>query len=89
MSKYVSPHRPPIEARGDPDGPPLEHLEHEQRIRLLQQGKKNFDPRFGNPVFRPNERKRRPFYIRYAGIRMSGPVLVLYLVVAVVDICIG
>ena len=58
----------PIEKRGDPVGPPLEHLEHQERLRLLKQGKKNFDPRFGGsplgPVFRPLKHDKRGLWER-------------------------
>ena len=50
----------PIEKRSDPEGPPLEQLEQQERLRLLKLGKKNFDPRFGgSPVFRPLNHKKR------------------------------
>ena len=60
----------PIEKRGDPEGPPLEQLEYQERLRLLKEGKKNFDPRFGNnplkggPVFRPLKHDKRVIWQR-------------------------
>ena len=49
-----------FEERGDPTGPPLEQLERNERLRLLKEGKKNFDPKFGgSPVFRPLNHKKR------------------------------
>lgn len=56
----------PIEKRGDPEGPPLEQQEHQERLRLLKQGQKNFDPRFGaGPIFRPLKHDKRVIWQRY------------------------
>ena len=58
MSKHTNPYRP-VEKRGDPVGPPLEQLVYQERLRALKEGKKNFNPRFGGPVFRQPVRSWR------------------------------
>jgi len=55
-----------LEDRGDPVGPPLEELERNERLRLLKEGRKNFDPKFGgSPVFRPLNHEKRWIWHRY------------------------
>ena len=54
-----------FDKRGDPEGPSLVELEERERIRLLREGKKNFDPRYGgSPVFRPLNPKNRVIWQR-------------------------
>lgn len=53
--------------RGDPVGPSFEELEQRERLRLIKEGRKNFDPKLGgSPVFRqlPEAQKRRPIWQR-------------------------
>jgi hypothetical protein len=51
--------------RGDPVGPSLAELEETERLRLLKEGKKNFDPKYGgSPVFRPLNHKKRVIWQR-------------------------
>jgi len=55
-----------LEERGDPVGPTFDQLEQQERIRLLREGKKNFDPKFGgSPVFRPLKHDKRVIWQRY------------------------
>jgi len=54
--------------RGDPVGPSFEEIQQRERLRLIKEGRKNFDPRLGgSPVFRqlPEAQKRRPIWQRY------------------------
>ena len=53
--------------QGDPVGPSFAEKEQIERLRLIKEGRKNFDPRLGgSPVFRqlPETQKRRPIWQR-------------------------
>ena len=54
-----------FDKRGDPEGPSLAELEERERVRLLKEGKKNFDPKYGgSPVFRPLNHSKRVIWQR-------------------------
>lgn len=54
--------------QGDPVGPSFAEKEQIERLRLIREGRKNFDPKLGgSPVFRqlPEAQKSRPIWQRY------------------------
>ena len=54
-----------LQERGDPVGPPLEELEQREKLRLLKEGRRNFDPKLGgSPVFRPVHNEKRVIWQR-------------------------
>ena len=54
-----------LQERGDPAGPPLEELERREKLRLLKEGRRNFDPKLGgSPVFRPVHKDKRVIWQR-------------------------
>ena len=50
--------------RGDPVGPSLEELQHREKLRLVKEGRRNFDPKLGgSPVFRQSPEAANRRYI--------------------------